>query len=122
MRTDDAPEYHMHDKFMVVDHVFVLTGSFNWTFQAGSHNQENVLVVDHPYYVEKYDAEFNKLWAQFSKCEVDAREQAAKSIQKHERARQQKKVSKAKATGCETKVTVPKKSNYTNADYKFVGW
>lgn len=32
VRTDDAPEYHMHDKFMVVDHKFVLTGSFNWTF------------------------------------------------------------------------------------------
>jgi len=32
VRTDSAPEYHMHDKFMVVDHKFVLTGSFNWTF------------------------------------------------------------------------------------------
>jgi cardiolipin hydrolase len=72
VRTDDAPEYHMHDKFMVVDCEFVLTGSFNWTFQAGSHNQENVLVVDHPYYCEKYDTEFNKLWASFSKNEVHA--------------------------------------------------
>jgi mitochondrial cardiolipin hydrolase len=38
VRTDDAPTYHMHDKFMVVDSSFVMTGSFNWTYQAGSHN------------------------------------------------------------------------------------
>mmetsp|Transcript_33640 Transcript_33640/g.45234 ORF Transcript_33640/g.45234 Transcript_33640/m.45234 type:complete len:147 (+) Transcript_33640:220-660(+) len=37
-RTDSAPEVHMHNKFMVVDDEFVLTGSFNWTFQAGSKN------------------------------------------------------------------------------------
>ena len=37
-RTDFAPTYHMHDKFMVCDNKFVLTGSFNWTFQAGSNN------------------------------------------------------------------------------------
>jgi phosphatidylserine/phosphatidylglycerophosphate/cardiolipin synthase-like enzyme len=38
VRTDDAPNYHMHNKFMVVDSKFLVTGSFNWTFQAGSHN------------------------------------------------------------------------------------
>lgn len=32
VRTDSEPSYHMHDKFMVVDGTFVLTGSFNWTF------------------------------------------------------------------------------------------
>jgi len=31
-RTDDAPQYHMHNKFMVVDSIFLVTGSFNWTF------------------------------------------------------------------------------------------
>lgn len=70
-RTDDAPTYHMHDKFMVVDDQFVLTGSFNWTYQAGSNNQENVLVVDHPYYVEKYESEFKKLWMAFNKNEIE---------------------------------------------------
>ena len=77
VRTDSAPEYHMHDKFMVVDGMFVLTGSFNWTFQAGSHNQENVLVVDHPFYCEKYNTEFNKLWHQFNKNEVEAKQHKA---------------------------------------------
>jgi phosphatidylserine/phosphatidylglycerophosphate/cardiolipin synthase-like enzyme len=62
VRTDDAPDFHMHNKFMVVDNAFLLTGSFNWTFQAGANNQENLLVVDHPYYLEKYTAEFENLW------------------------------------------------------------
>lgn len=123
VRTDSEPSYHMHDKFMVVDHAFVLTGSFNWTFQAGSHNQENVLVVDHPFYTEKYSTEFEHLWTQFSKNEVEAKmEKAAKTIQKHERARQQKNYHKAKNSGQKPQTSVPAKSSYANPDYKFVGW
>jgi mitochondrial cardiolipin hydrolase len=63
VRTDACPEYHMHNKFMVVDSTFMVTGSFNWTYQAGSHNQENLMVVDGAYYINKYNEEFNKLWA-----------------------------------------------------------
>ena len=66
VRTDDDERAHMHNKFMIVDGVFLLTGSFNWTFQAGSSNQENLLVVDHPFYLERYTTEFNKLWTQFA--------------------------------------------------------
>mgnify|MGYP001947863784 CR=1 FL=1 len=62
VRTDNETQFHMHNKFMVVDNTFLLTGSFNWTFQAGKSNQENLLVVDHPFYIEKYVAEFEKLW------------------------------------------------------------
>ena len=62
VRTDDNPQYHMHNKFMIVDDAFVMTGSFNWTFQAGKSNQENILIVDHPYFIEKYTTEFSKLW------------------------------------------------------------
>jgi len=32
VRTDNAVEYHMHNKFVVVDDEFLITGSFNWTF------------------------------------------------------------------------------------------
>lgn len=60
--TDDNPKVHMHDKFCIVDSHILLTGSFNWTFQAGAHNQENIAIIDHPYYIEKYNAEFNKIW------------------------------------------------------------
>ena len=31
-RTDSEEQYHMHNKFMVVDQTILLTGSFNWTF------------------------------------------------------------------------------------------
>ena len=65
VRTDLEPSYHMHDKFAVVDGEFVITGSFNWTYAAGSHNQENVCVVDAQFYTQKYTAEFNRLWGQF---------------------------------------------------------
>ena len=62
VRTDSETRYHMHNKFMLVDGAFLMTGSFNWTFQAGAHNQENLLIVDHPFYLEKYIEEFNSLW------------------------------------------------------------
>lgn len=92
VRTDDAEQYHMHNKFMIVDRNFLLTGSFNWTFQAGSHNQENLLVVDEPYYIEKYCTEYERLWTQFSANACDnAEEKAAITIQKHVRHKNNKK-------------------------------
>lgn len=80
VRTDDDERAHMHNKFMVVDRAFLLTGSFNWTFQAGSSNQENLLVVDHPFYIERYYREFQNLWTQFAPNEVASQEKAAKTI------------------------------------------
>ena len=50
-RTDNHEQYHMHNKYMIVDSLYLVTGSFNWTFQAGKSNQENVIVVDGPYYI-----------------------------------------------------------------------
>lgn len=78
----------MHNKFMVVDNTFLLTGSFNWTFQAGSSNQENLLVVDHPFYIERYVTEFEKLWREFAPNEVRTQEKAAVTIQKAVRNKQ----------------------------------
>jgi phosphatidylserine/phosphatidylglycerophosphate/cardiolipin synthase-like enzyme len=92
VRIDDSEQYHMHNKFMVVDTEFLLTGSFNWTFQAGKSNQENLLVVDHPFYLQKYINEFDKLWTQFDKNEVERRENyAARKIQGSYRSKQQKR-------------------------------
>ena len=74
VRTDSEKAYHMHNKFVVVDDQYLITGSFNWTVQAGINNQENLLVVDHPYYIEKYNAEFEKLWTQFAGNVVEAKQ------------------------------------------------
>ena len=38
VRTDDNVMNHMHNKFAVVDDTFLITGSFNWTVQAGKSN------------------------------------------------------------------------------------
>ena len=59
VRTDNAEQYHMHNKYMVCDSFYVVTGSFNWTFQAGKSNQENVIVVDDEFIVTKYNENFN---------------------------------------------------------------
>ena len=32
VRCDSEEMYHMHNKFMIVDQTFLVTGSFNWTF------------------------------------------------------------------------------------------
>lgn len=82
-RTDSHEQYHMHNKFMLVDRLYLVTGSFNWTFQAGKSNQENVVVLDGKYYIDKYHEEFNKLWGEFSSNELERKEhQAATRIQK----------------------------------------
>jgi mitochondrial cardiolipin hydrolase len=122
VRTDDAPTYHMHDKFMVVDGKFVLTGSFNWTFQAGSSNQENVLVVDHPYYCEKYSKEFDTLWHNFNKNKVEAQQiKAATTIQRQYRSNKSKQDAKAHAK--EPNQQYAKKAKgYQNPNYEFKPW
>lgn len=89
VRTDSEVNYHMHNKFMVVDSMFLITGSFNWTFQAGKSNQENVVVVDGEYYINKYNQEFNNLWSQFADNELERKQaQAATKIQKQFRSKQ----------------------------------
>lgn len=76
----------MHNKYMIVDSAFILTGSFNWTYQAGKSNQENVVIVDNDFLVKKYDNNFGQLWAQFSGNELEHQQHVAASrIQKHVR-------------------------------------
>lgn len=116
VRTDHAEQYHMHNKYMVVDGVFLLTGSFNWTFQAGSHNQENLLVVDHPFYIERYTANFEDLWTQFAGDEVRAQERAAKTIQKAYRGKQSRAQNNNNTGGSRAS------KSQSAPGYKFQGW
>ena len=72
IRTDNSVQYHMHDKFVVIDNDIVITGSFNWTVQAAENNQENILITDRPYFVFEYKEEFKRLWSEFAENEVEA--------------------------------------------------
>ncbi|MEM2746305.1 MAG: phospholipase D-like domain-containing protein, partial [Candidatus Caldarchaeum sp.] len=41
----DGNQYLMHHKFMVVDSLFVVTGSYNWSRAAEGFNDENIAVL-----------------------------------------------------------------------------
>lgn len=58
----DHSHYHMHNKFGIIDQRVALTGSFNWTYTATKHNQENLLATSNFDIVKQYEAEFNRLW------------------------------------------------------------
>lgn len=55
----------MHHKFVVIDNRILLNGSFNWTRQAISGNQENLMALSNKRMVSLYHKEFNKLWKEF---------------------------------------------------------
>ncbi len=53
----------MHQKFAVIDHSVVLTGSYNWTASAENYNDENLLLFnDAGPLAEEYRLEFFLLW------------------------------------------------------------
>lgn len=58
----DHSQYHMHHKFGIIDSRIVFTGSFNWTYTASKHNQENLLVTSNYEIVKQYSEEYEKLW------------------------------------------------------------
>lgn len=61
-KVDTNPEL-MHDKFVVVDERVVVTGSFNWTEQADTKNNENVVIFESAEGASMYFDEFQRLWA-----------------------------------------------------------
>jgi mitochondrial cardiolipin hydrolase len=58
----DHSRYHMHNKFGIIDGRVAMTGSFNWTYTASEHNQENLLTTTNFDIVRQYQDEFNRLW------------------------------------------------------------
>lgn len=58
----DNSHYHMHNKFGIIDKRIAITGSFNWTYTATKHNQENLLATSKFEIVKQYGDEFNRLW------------------------------------------------------------
>jgi cardiolipin hydrolase len=58
----DHSHYHMHNKFGIIDNRIAITGSFNWTYTATKHNQENLLATSKFEIVKQYKDEFERLW------------------------------------------------------------
>jgi len=54
----------MHNKVMIIDNKVVLTGSFNWSYQAEDKNNENLLIIMDNELAELYEKEFQKIWSE----------------------------------------------------------
>ena len=65
-KTDNSAQFHMHNKYAIIDESVIVTGSFNWTTQAINNNQENLLFYEDKDIAGQYLKEFNKLWNEFS--------------------------------------------------------
>ena len=58
----DHSRYHMHHKFCIIDSRIVFTGSFNWTYSASKHNQENLLITTNYDIIKQYSEQYKILW------------------------------------------------------------
>jgi len=61
---DDSPA-HMHHKFAIFDGRTLLNGSFNWTRNASSENEENIVVTNDQGLVRQFQDVFDELWESF---------------------------------------------------------
>jgi phosphatidylserine/phosphatidylglycerophosphate/cardiolipin synthase-like enzyme len=60
---DERDEGLMHDKFVVVDGVWVWTGSWNLTENGTYRNNNNAVLIASPALAENYTAEFEEMFA-----------------------------------------------------------
>lgn len=58
----DSDRSLMHHKFLIVDNVKLLTGSYNWTRTGSDINNENILVTTNKKITKAYKKEFKRLW------------------------------------------------------------
>ncbi|MGB9631254.1 MAG: phospholipase D-like domain-containing protein [Candidatus Methanodesulfokora sp.] len=59
----DENDAYMHNKFMVIDGKVVLTGSYNYSKQADTQNDENLIVIEDGKVARAYEDEFNEMWS-----------------------------------------------------------
>jgi phosphatidylserine/phosphatidylglycerophosphate/cardiolipin synthase-like enzyme len=63
VRVDGNPQF-MHNKIIVVDERYVITGSLNFSTNAEESNDENVIIIDNPEIAGLYMADFERVWNQ----------------------------------------------------------
>jgi phosphatidylserine/phosphatidylglycerophosphate/cardiolipin synthase-like enzyme len=59
----DGNSAFMHNKVIVVDERFVITGSLNFSTNAEESNDENVIIIDNPDIASLYMQDFDRVWA-----------------------------------------------------------
>lgn len=63
VRRDGNPSF-MHNKVVIVDQRYVITGSLNYSTSAEESNDENVIMIDNSEIARLYLQEFDRIWAQ----------------------------------------------------------
>lgn len=63
VRQDGNPQF-MHNKIIIVDERYVITGSLNFSTSAEESNDENVIIIDNPEIARLYMQEFDRVYAQ----------------------------------------------------------
>ena len=61
VRQDGNPGF-LHHKFIVVDERIVITGSMNYSTNAETNNDENVIIIDNADIARLYLQEFERVW------------------------------------------------------------
>jgi phosphatidylserine/phosphatidylglycerophosphate/cardiolipin synthase-like enzyme len=61
VRRDENSAF-MHNKVIVVDQRYVITGSVNFSTNAEESNDENVLIIDNPEIAKLYIQNFDRIW------------------------------------------------------------
>ncbi len=69
-RRDGNPSF-LHHKVVIVDERIVMTGSLNFSTNAETKNDENVIIIDNPEIATLYMQEFERVWAQASDPEPE---------------------------------------------------
>lgn len=59
----DGNSGFMHNKLIVVDERYVITGSMNYSTNAEESNDENVIIIDNPEIARLYMQEFERVWS-----------------------------------------------------------
>lgn len=63
VRKDGNPK-NMHHKTIIIDRKIVITGSYNFSYNADTRNDENLLIIHNPgiaaYFLQEYDRVFNE--------------------------------------------------------------
>ena len=57
----------MHNKYMIIDDKYIITGSYNWSDGARKSNNENCIVINDINVIKKYQKNFNELSLKYCK-------------------------------------------------------